>query len=334
MSKPAAIVQGDLLEHPTVKVWSQLQRGRGDPASIAILQNRRKSTVYRLKGVGPHGSDVIAKRSWLAKALVERTIYEEILPHLPIPALSYYGFVAEEEGKYGWLFLACAGEEEYSPHIEEHRALAAQWLGLIHTSAVGVAAATRLPDRGPGYYLECLRSAHARILRNLTNPVLTTDDLAVLKTVVGQCEVVVSYWSQIEKLCERLPRTLIHGDFAPKNMRVRTGQAPIVLLPFDWGSAGWGVTAADLAKSGMPTTTYWANPDLAVYYSIVRESWPYLDVQDIQPLAIFGKIFRCLVCIDLDAQSLATEWVEMCMSNMRIYMKDMAEAIQAAKRVG
>ena len=334
MSKHVTILQGDLLQQPAVRVWSQLQPERVEPESIEILKKRRKSTVYRLCGVGPDGSAVIAKRSWLAQALVERTIYEEVLPHLPIPALSYYGFAVEEEGEYGWLFLADAIGEEYSPHIAAHRALAAQWLGLIHTSAVGVAAAARLPDRGPDYYLECLRSAHDKILRNLTNPALTADDLTVLKTVVGQCEVVGSHWSQIEQLCGRLPRTLIHGDFAPKNMRVRDGRAPIALLPFDWGSAGWGSAAPDLVQSGISANNCWASADLAVYCSMVRECWPYLDMQNLQPLAIFGKMFRSLVCIDRDADSLVTEWVEKCMWNMRSYMAEMADAIQAAEEVG
>jgi hypothetical protein len=135
----------------------------------------------------------------------------------------------------------------------------------------------------------------------------------------------------VEGACGRTPRTLIHGDFAPKNMRVRTGPDGLALLPFDWGSAGWGVTAADLVQSGIPLSTYWANPDLAVYRAVVRESWPAFDARDLQPLPTLGKVFRCLVCIDLDAASLATEWVERCMRNMRVYTGALAEAIHAAE---
>ena len=47
-----------------------------------------------------------------------------------------------------------------------------------------------------------------------------------------------------------MPRTFIHGDFAPKNMRVRAGPGGSTLLCFDWGSAGWGVPAADLVQPG------------------------------------------------------------------------------------
>jgi hypothetical protein len=142
---------------------------------------------------------------------------------------------------------------------------------------------------------------------------------------------VAAHGSEVERVCERAPRTLIHGDFAPKNMRVRSGPEGIALLPFDWGSAGWGVPAADLVQSGILLDAYWANPDLAIYRSVVRESWPYLDGGDLRPLSTFGKIFRCLVCIDLDAESLATDWVERCTRNMRLYTGEMAEAIHAAE---
>ena len=152
----------------------------------------------------------------------------------------------------------------------------------------------------------------------------------MLKTVVGQCEVVGSHWSHIEQWCARLPRTLIHGDFAPKNMRVRNERAPIALLPFDWGSAGWGVPAADLAQAGGASWHYWASPDLSAYRFAVGESWPHLGARDLQALAAVGKVFRCLVCIDLDARSLATEWVEHAARNMRVYRAELADALQAA----
>jgi len=272
-------------------------------------------------------------RSSPERILKERIIYEQILPALPIPAVRYYGFIEEPEGECCWLFLESASGEEYSPLVNEHRTLAAQWLGLLHKSAERLTAAARLPDRGPGYYLEQLRSAFDTILRNLSNPALTADDVAMLETVVRQCEVVASHWGQIERLCERAPQTLIHGDFAPKNMRVRTGQAGLALLPFDWGSAGWGVTAADLAQSGAAPNSYWnywANPDLAAYCSVAQESWPYLDIHDVRQLAIIGKIFRSLICINLETPSFAMEWVENSARDMRIYQAAMADAIQAA----
>jgi hypothetical protein len=329
-------IQTNLLEHSAVRAWAKLQPDRGQsagPAEIVRLQKKKKGVVYRLAGVGPGGSDIIAKRSSPERLLKERIIYEQILPALPIPTVRYYGFIEEPDDECCWLFLESAGGEEYSPLVNEHRTLAAQWLGLLHTSAERLTAAAHLPDRGPGYYLEQLRSACDTILRNLSNPALTADDVAALETVVRQLKVVASRWGQVEKLCECVPRTLIHGDFAPKNMRVRTGQAGLTLLPFDWGSAGWGVAAADLAQSGAESNgywNYWSNPDLAAYCSMARESWPYLNIQDVQQLAIIGKIFRSLICINLEAPSFAMEWVENSARDMRIYQAAMADAIQAA----
>lgn len=326
-------VQTNLLEHPAVKAWAKLRSEHVEPAAIERMQKKRKGVVYRLKGAGPGGSDVIAKRSSPERLLKERIIYEQVLPALSISIVSYYGFIEEPDESYCWLFLESADGEEYSPLDNEHRTLAARWLGLLHTSASRIATAARLPERGPGYYLEQLRQGGETIRRNLTNPALTSETRATLENVVWQLEVVASRWGQVEELCERAPRTLVHGDFAPKNMRVRSGRAGLSLLPFDWGSAGWGVAAADLAQSGMESNSYWnywADPDLDAYRSVAQESWPRLDICDVGQLAIIGKIFRSLVCINLEAPSFAMEWVENSARDMRLYQAAIADAIRAA----
>ena len=74
-----------------------------------------------------------------------------------------------------------------------------------------------------------------------------------------------------------------------------------------------GSCGADLAQSGVESNgywNYWANPDLAAYCSVARESWPRFDIQNVKQLAIIGKIFRSLICINLEAPSFAMEWVE------------------------
>src|SRR2546430_12846929 len=51
---------------------------------------------------------VIAKwsqRSQRAHALIERTVYEEILPGLSVPSLHYYGFLEDSDVDRCWLFL-------------------------------------------------------------------------------------------------------------------------------------------------------------------------------------------------------------------------------------
>ena len=335
---PTEIICTNLLEHPAVRAWGKLLPGRIEPKGIEIIGEQKKSAVYRLAGVGSGGSTVIAKRCQTATALIERTIYEEVLPHLSIPALHCYGFT-QEDNKFYWLFLEDAGREEYSPLIEEHRALAAQWLGLMHTAVACVAPADHLPDRGPGHYLEHLRSGCDKILRSFANPTLKADDLVVLENIISQCEALESCWSQVEGFCAGLPRTFVHGDFTRKNLRVRTGRAGIALLHFDWEMAGWGVPAADLAQSARlgredfaaKSGGFAASPDMATYWSVVREHWPSLDLQTIQQLANCGSIFRCLAAINWSAQSLVykkgVKWV---VGDMRIYQAELSAAIQAA----
>src|SRR5438552_6863479 len=150
-----------LVEHRAVKAWAALNPERVVPESIEVLKFKRlesKSAVYRLNGVAPDGSAVVAKRCLAVTAAVERAIYEEFLPHLPLPALRYYGHVDEPGGEFGWLFLENAGGLEYSPRDAGHRSLAARWLATIHAAAFGTGLETRLPARNANYYLQLVRS--------------------------------------------------------------------------------------------------------------------------------------------------------------------------------
>src|SRR5262249_37168274 len=260
---------------------------------------------------------------------------EQVLPALPVLTVRCHGFVEDPDGQGCWLFLEDAGGEEYLPSSALDRALAGRWLGLLHASGTRLAAGSRQPDLGPHHYLDHLPSAHATLLLHLTNPALTGEDVGVLREVVRQCEVIVAHWGDVQRVCAGLPRTFVHGDFAPKNVRVRVGTRGPTLVPFDWGSAGWGVPAADLVQAGSAPDhgtdwSYWASPDLAAYCSEARQAWPRLDLQDLQEVAVLGKVFRLLVCISLDARSFATEWVERAMRNMRIYHAQLTCASLAA----
>lgn len=320
------IVQAGLLEHPAVQAWHELQSVHVEPERIEVLKGklpnqtkRTKRFVCRLVGVGPAGSDVIGKRCWHSKAVIESRIYKEILPYLPIPSLNYYGLLEETNGKFCWLFLEDAGEQEYSKLNGEHRELTAQWLGLMHTSATHVAAPAFLPSKGPNHYLERLQTARDGILENLANLTLQADQLAPLETTLRQFDLLESHWDQVEALCNWIPQTLVHGDFVAKNIRFRSSQAGMALLPFDWGEAGWGTPAVDIMQ--VDATSYWSK---------VRGHWPWLDVHVIQRLAVVGKIFRCIDAVYWELPSFQYEWLKKPYYNMRIYVSRLADAIQAA----
>src|SRR5947208_5366998 len=97
-----------LLAHPAVQAWRRLNPARVvperiTPAKFKANKTRSHLTVYRLQGVGPEGEAVIAKRCDRGEGLVERTVYERVLPHVSLPGPHFYGAV--EDHDVCWLFI-------------------------------------------------------------------------------------------------------------------------------------------------------------------------------------------------------------------------------------
>src|SRR5262245_42639941 len=102
---PKIVIPANLLEFPPIKAWGKLRPELVQPDMIEILRGRKETArrrAYRLAGVGPEGSAVIAKWCRRAKAFLELTIYEEVLRYLPIPNLRCYGLVEEKNGEFCW----------------------------------------------------------------------------------------------------------------------------------------------------------------------------------------------------------------------------------------
>src|SRR2546425_10649959 len=140
------ILPADLAEHRAVKAWNKIAATRFVPERIETLKLKSKSAVYRLTGTGNGHSSLIAKRCPAATASVERMIYEEFLPQLPVPTLRCHGFLPEAQGGCCWLFLEDAGAQTYSPANGEHRALAGRWLATVHRTTLPDGLQAALPD--------------------------------------------------------------------------------------------------------------------------------------------------------------------------------------------
>src|SRR5258708_31379460 len=93
-------------QHPATRAWCKLTNSHVIPESIEIMQEcaRKpgelyrmigKPSVYRLASVGPGGVNVIAKRCEPAAAVTECSIYENVLSHLPVSMVRYYGLVSQ-----------------------------------------------------------------------------------------------------------------------------------------------------------------------------------------------------------------------------------------------
>jgi len=319
-----------IFESRAATAWRDLRPELGEPERIEILKGRKeRKMVFRLVGAGPSRTDVIAKRYRLTTGLVERAIYDVVLPRLPVPSLRSHGFVEEADGTRCWLFLEDAGGEPYSVSVEDHRRLAGRWLGLLHTSAPQAPAAG-LPDRGPGHYLECLRTARARIAAHRENATASPHRSAVLGAMLLWLDALEARWDAVERFCDAMPRTVVHGDFVPKNLRVRPGEAGLALLCFDWGCAGWGHPAADLAQRPASSDRFSASPDLAAYWSVVREHWPEYGLAMVSQWANLGGVFRSLASISWASRSLASTSVDKHIAEMLVGQAAIARALRAA----
>ena len=320
---PAAVLRGEFACHPAVAAWRQLAPDAPVPQRIEVLREGTKSNTYRLVESTPDGASIIAQRARMAKALIERTVYEEILPRLPVTSPRYHGWRAENP-HFAWLFLEDVGDERYATSDREQYALAGRWLGLMHTSTTRCAdaatAAARLPDGGPARYLQHLRAARANILRNICNPALTVEEITLLKTIVSQHDLLEARWGWLEEPCRRAPSTLVHGDFRPKNAYIRRDHGGARLFPFDWETAGWGPPAADLTRV-----------DIAAYWSVAGECWS-LDLEAVRRLATVGQIFRSLAAMSWVSPQLAYDsplYRSRPMSWLRTIQARLSDAVRA-----
>jgi energy-coupling factor transporter ATP-binding protein EcfA2 len=315
------------MSHPVVHAWRQLYP-HSEPLGIAPLKVRqRKNKVYRLEGAGRNGAAVIAKRGRTADALIERTVYEEILAGLTVPSLHYYGFLEDPDGESCWLFLEEANGAPYSRLVAADRVQAGRWLGLLHTSAAEAAAKVRLPDRGSNCYRKLLGSAREGIRQHLGNPVLNLEDVVFLEEVLARLAELDAHWNRLEEACHGAPETLVHGDFNGKNLRMRPEGTGAAILVFDWEDAGWGIPAIDLAQQEVPSSSLSANPDIATYWSTVRERWPNASAEAWRRLAACGTVFRGLAALYWESFNLETEWASRFVSNIRLYDAEMAHAL-------
>ena len=309
----AHTTRSELLDHPAVNAWRRLRPGAAPPHAVELVKRKLKSEVWRLMGAAD-GAPLIAKRCLGETGEIERTIYQEILPRLPVSSIRWHGWTREPESEHCWIFLDDAGDVALSKG-QSHRVLAARWLAGLHGSARGDPAVERLPERGPAHYREHLRSGRDRLLRSLSNPALTEGDRVFLRGIVRRLQRVESHWAEVEERCAPLPRTLVHGDFTRKNVRVRDGRQVLVM---DWEVAGVGIPGPDLLYV-----------DVAAYREAIGEAWPEVDARSLPALLELGQLFRgALAPIDWKALSLSHPWAGDAMAMLRLYHERLAITMQ------
>jgi hypothetical protein len=297
-------------------VRRESDRAPGRTAVITPVKPQRpgrKSGIYRIERAGDGGADVVAKRCLRATGAVERRVHERLLPRLDVPALRYYGYVDEPDSAFCWLFLGDAGETKL---VAADRELAAEWLAHLHTSAAALADRVQLPDRGPAHYLTHLRAGRVLIGTMLRQLVLPDEVQSAMRTLLRLSERMESRWATICAPCDAAPRTLVHGDFARQNLRIRDTTCGAELVALDWETAGWGPPAADIPfwptryqRPRDPTTDQrpprWnGTVPLDVYARHAGGQWSGARMRELESLARVGTVFRAVAAVHWAAQEM------------------------------
>ena len=305
------------LDHPALQAWSRLTAEPSRVGKVSMLKHRAKSTVYRIESFGQKASLVLAKYCRRTVAAHERIVYEEILPGLPIKCPRYYGFVQGDP--YDWLFLEYVEGEMYSRQRQDHMVLGGRWLGLLHTLAQRIPAAARFPELAPAHYLDLLRRGHENLSRYLQQVTLPEPGLAAIEKALSLCDSLESHWNHVQRWCECMPRTLVHADFKPKNIVIRSVPDGLELVAFDWEHSRWGILAEDLAYI-----------DLAAYYAVVQHYWRDVTMQDLQFMKIVGMILRGIAEIYWESFKFSPQW-EVSTAKIERYQIRMAAVMEELK---
>lgn len=321
MGKHETVVLLDELDdHPAVRAWRSLEPGAA-PSSMEVLKpEKRKAAVFRLNDVGSDGGSIIAKRRAGDGLDLERSFYLDVLPSLSLPSLDVYGFAEADEEGQSWIFLEDAGELWYDPEDPDHLGLAVRWLADLHTRSADWAAL--MPDTGPRYFRTVADVAIEGLAASLEHPALSDGDGEVLRAVASHVEVVVEGWDEIEAACAVAPLGVVHGDFVPKNVRVRDGRRGPELVAFDWETAGAASPAADIALLPQEGSS------LRDYHGLARAVWPDLSWGDAQELARAGRLLRLLHAVQWELRSFRHAWIERALRNMRSYEKYLREVVE------
>ena len=307
---PVDIPIANLDKHPAVVAWSRLTGADALPHRITRL-NQGHSVVYRLGGMKEDGDSVIAKLCSRQDAETTRIICTRLLPLVPKPALVFYGCLPMRTGK-AWVFLEDAGPVKCSLEDPAHLRAMSAWLAALHACLAGHVEDLSLPESGLSMYLKKLRAGRRRILESLSLLELEAEDRAMLQSVVEWFDYVEHGWDKLEALVGGGPRTLVHGDFAQKNVLVRQTAGTLDVFPIDWETAGWGPPAADMGEC----------PDLATYGAEALKYGVSWSAETIRGWAAVGKILRHIAALEWASASLIGGWPPRGVRRMRVRLED------------
>lgn len=329
-------------EHPAVVAWSKASPDGPSPVAVTPLKpqikSSQKSGVYRLHGVGSRVSgDVVAKRCLRATAAVELEVCREILPRLPVSRLEYFATLDEGPAVgFTWLFMQDAGDDTCLPEDLRDVAL---WLAHVHGAATELSTreASVLGEGGVERYRAHLEHAREKVLavlcqwRSGQSPPTSPDAYSVLHEMLRLLDRVEDGWQRVCEFAALIPRTLAHGDFVKKNVRVGHVDLGRGVVALDWETAGWGSPAADLASLSNMYPGGQRDEVLTAYASALQQRWPAMRVEDIRRTAQTGAVFRRLAAVDWACLSLGWGCDDRTVAKLSVYAPQLESAMQTVE---
>jgi hypothetical protein len=274
-------------DHPAIIACEELGIRRFESARLDLLKRGVcGSSVFRLRDEAGRAAPIIAKYCPSATGEVERRVYEDILGG-DVAAAPYYGWLAANEDGFCWIFLGEVGGTRYSPGRAEHRRAAGRWLAALHSALRLVEEPADFPKRSPDHYRNLLGLVDTRLTDAAVEVESSQHEHSLLEALRLQLDRIASGWGAIETVCDRMPRSLVHGDLVTHNAYLRQEAAGLALIPIDWEKAGWGTPAEDLSEI-----------DLDAYEAMMAPQSARPRREHYVQLARVGRVFRCLVFLE------------------------------------
>jgi hypothetical protein len=319
-STGATRAAGPVWPHPAIAAWHRLNSELGrfglQVALVEAIKGEPRASIYRLRFEGR--PPIIAKRAATAAAAPERTVYEELLPQLPVTRPAYLGSVEMAEST--WLFLDDVGDVRFSPGDEEHVKAVSRWLGTMHGSSIPRVTAVSLPPRTASGYLRHLENARSSIVCALGDSRRNAANRKALVATLGQLETLLPIWPALDAASARMPASLLHGDYRPKNVRLKKTRAGLEVYPIDWETAGVGPAAVDLARVSIEP-----------YMEAIRPYCPGLGLNELRDAQSAGQVIRWLAAIDWVSARLAEGWPEKVLAGVEVCAGELSAAARVLR---
>lgn len=318
----------DLDSDSGYRAWLRVEPNAPQPIQTdllkpSVLEKRSKSFVFRIHGVGPNGSPIIAKLCKRNSGLLERSMYQDVLSLLPIDSLGYYGSVCDPGSDFVWLFMEDAGEDDGTSSIDVHRVFASGWLGKFHAASNELGQLSFLPLRNGDFFLEHLCRARERILNSLAIRSWDDDARKVLRSVEGTLGYLANKWDRIEQSWSSLPHSVAHGDFRPRHVRPCAEESRIRIGVWDWEWAGWGPIALDIAT----IRAHQSDERIGAYLAGTSATWPHLTSRYVTLMGEFGALLRRVSAVYWATASLGIQDAQWAVNDISLYNKDLADGL-------